>query len=137
MGGESVTQLLSNKEMSGETRLRERRWFAPPEFAIFLLVLVFAGPVIHHWGEQQGSRYALTAALWDQQTVVIDDYSHLLVRDRAVIDGVTYSDKAPGQPFLAVPFFDMVVFTGLVAAGLWHRRRADIHKRLLTLPDTT
>jgi signal transduction histidine kinase len=32
-----------------------------------------------------------------------------------------------------VPFFDMVVFTGLVATGLWHRRRADIHKRLLTL----
>ncbi|CAN5827041.1 hypothetical protein BH24GEM1_BH24GEM1_27320 [soil metagenome] len=42
----------------------------------------------------------------------------------------------PGVPpvsFLAVPFFDMVVFTGLAATGLWHRRRADIHKRLLTL----
>jgi hypothetical protein len=39
----------------------------------------------------------------------------------------------PPLSFLAVPFFDMVVFTGLVAAGLWHRRRADIHKRLLTL----
>jgi FtsH-binding integral membrane protein len=42
----------------------------------------------------------------------------------------------PGVPplsFLAVPLFDMVVFTGLAATGLWHRRRADIHKRLLTL----
>jgi hypothetical protein len=39
----------------------------------------------------------------------------------------------PPLSFLAVPFFDMVVFTGLVAVGLWHRRRADIHKRLLTL----
>ena len=39
----------------------------------------------------------------------------------------------PPLSFLAVPFFDMVVFTGLVAAGLWHRRRADTHKRLLTL----
>jgi len=39
----------------------------------------------------------------------------------------------PPLSFLAVPFFDMVVFTGLVATGLWHRRRADIHKRLLTL----
>jgi len=39
----------------------------------------------------------------------------------------------PPLSFLAVPFFDMVVFAGLVATGLWHRRRADIHKRLLTL----
>ena len=39
----------------------------------------------------------------------------------------------PPLSFLAVPFFDMVVFTGLAATGLWHRRRADIHKRLMTL----
>ena len=39
----------------------------------------------------------------------------------------------PPLSFLAVPFFDMVMFTGLAATGLWHRRRADIHKRLLTL----
>ena len=39
----------------------------------------------------------------------------------------------PPLSFLAVPFFDMVVFAGLVATGLWHRRRADIHKRLVTL----
>jgi FtsH-binding integral membrane protein len=39
----------------------------------------------------------------------------------------------PPLSFLAVPFFDMVVFTGLAATGLWYRRRADVHKRLLTL----
>jgi FtsH-binding integral membrane protein len=39
----------------------------------------------------------------------------------------------PPLSFLAVPFFDMVVFTGLAGTGLWHRRRADIHKRLMTL----
>ena len=39
----------------------------------------------------------------------------------------------PPLSFLAVPFFDMVMFTGLAGTGLWHRRRADIHKRLLTL----
>lgn len=107
-----MTQLLSNTDMSESPRHRERGWFARPEFAIFLLVVVFAGPVIHHWGEQQGSRYALTAALWDQQTVEIDDYSRLLGRDRAVIDGVTYSDKAPGQPFLAVPFYGIYRILG-------------------------
>jgi hypothetical protein len=39
----------------------------------------------------------------------------------------------PPLAFLAVPLFDMVVFTGLAATGLWYRRRADVHKRLLTL----
>ena len=39
----------------------------------------------------------------------------------------------PPLSFFAVPFFDMVVFTGLAATGLWHRRRTDIHKRLMTL----
>lgn len=39
----------------------------------------------------------------------------------------------PPLSFLAVPFFDMVVFAGLVATGLWYRRRTDIHKRLVTL----
>ena len=39
----------------------------------------------------------------------------------------------PPLSFLAVPLFDMVMFTGLAATGLWHRHRADIHKRLMTL----
>jgi hypothetical protein len=39
----------------------------------------------------------------------------------------------PPLAFLAVPFFDMVVFAGLVVTGLWYRRRADIHKRLMAL----
>ena len=38
-----------------------------------------------------------------------------------------------GLSFLAVPLFDMVVFTILVGAGLYFRRRADVHKRLMTL----
>jgi hypothetical protein len=39
----------------------------------------------------------------------------------------------PPLSFMAVPLFDMVVFAGLAGTGLWHRRRSDIHKRLLTL----
>ena len=52
------------------------------------------------------------------------------------IAGAANGAGPPGVPplaFLAVPFFDMVVFTGLVTTGLWYRRRANIHKRLLTL----
>ncbi len=46
------------------------------------------------------------------------------------------SAPIPGVPplsFLAVPFFDMVVFAILIGAGLYHRHRADVHKRLMTL----
>ncbi|HEX7336895.1 MAG TPA: hypothetical protein VF252_06780 [Gemmatimonadales bacterium] len=46
------------------------------------------------------------------------------------------SAPIPGVPplaFLAIPFFDMVVFAILVGAGLYFRRRSEIHKRLMTL----
>lgn len=69
-----------------------------------LLVVLAVGPFIHHMGEQQASRYAFTAAIWDQSTLVLSDYTDMLGRDLAIKDGVVYSDKAPGQPFLAVPF---------------------------------
>jgi hypothetical protein len=42
----------------------------------------------------------------------------------------------PGVPplsFLAIPFFDMVVFGILVGSGLYLRRRLEAHKRLMTL----
>src|SRR5919201_1548120 len=35
--------------------------------------------------------------------------------------------------FLPTPLGDMDVFLGLVAAGIWHRRRSDVHKRLMLL----
>ena len=46
------------------------------------------------------------------------------------------SAPIPGVPplaFLAIPFFDMVVFAILVGAGLYFRRRSETHKRLMTL----
>ena len=60
----------------------------------------------------------------------------VVVGTTTAIAGASRGAGPPGVPplvFLAVPFFDMVVFTGLAAVGLWHRRRADIHKRLMTL----
>ena len=36
-------------------------------------------------------------------------------------------------PFLAIPLGDMLVFTSLVGAGFYFRRRADTHKRLMLL----
>lgn len=42
----------------------------------------------------------------------------------------------PGPPplvFLSIPLGDMLVFAGLVAAGLFFRSRSDIHRRLMLL----
>lgn len=60
----------------------------------------------------------------------------VVVGTTTAIMAVAEGRGPPGVPplsFLAVPLFDMVMFTGLAATGLWHRRRADIHKRLMTL----
>jgi hypothetical protein len=43
----------------------------------------------------------------------------------------------PGGPpplvFLAIPLFDMLIFSSLVTAGFYFRRRPDVHKRLMVL----
>lgn len=87
-------------------RVRERLagWFRRHRDDVLLavIVLLLAGPVVQAMQAQQESRYALTAALWDRQTVRIDAYEHILGVDRAERDGHIYSDKAPGQPVLAV-----------------------------------
>lgn len=75
------------------------------EWMAVLLAVIVAGLWVHPYRAQQASRYALTAALADRGTLVLDDYEQVLGVDRAVRDGHTYSDKAPGQPVLAVPFY--------------------------------
>jgi hypothetical protein len=70
-----------------------------------VVVALLVVPVLQPLMAQQASRYALTAAMWDGATVRLDDYDHLLSVDRAERDGHVYSDKSPGQPFLAVPAY--------------------------------
>lgn len=70
-----------------------------------MLLVVATGLLVHPYRAQQASRYALTAAIVEQGTVALDDYEGVLGIDRALRDGRIYSDKAPGQPFLMVPFF--------------------------------
>jgi hypothetical protein len=88
-----------------------KAWIARHRIEIFLVLLVIAisGPVIHEYKSQQASRYVFTAAMWDDGTIKIDRYAEaeppVLGVDRAVRDGHTYSDKAPLQPVLAVPFY--------------------------------
>jgi hypothetical protein len=53
------------------------------------------------------------------------------------ISGAALGHSPPGSPpplvFLVIPFTDMLVFSGLVGAGLSFRRRPDVHKRLMLL----
>lgn len=46
-----------------------------------------------------------------------------------------YGFHAPGLPppliFVAVPFFDILVFAALIAAAFYYRRKPEIHKRLI------
>ena len=104
-----------------EATVTQRRTVAPPEAAraggggwyarhrsdiwVALIVLLVTAPVVQYMMAQQESRWALTAAVWDQRTFSIDDYEHIIGVDRAVKDGHLYSDKAPGQPLLAVPAY--------------------------------
>lgn len=70
-----------------------------------LLFLVVVGPWVKHLTAQPAARLALTAAVAEHAAIGIDDYEGILGVDRIVRDGHLYSDKAPGQPVLAVPFF--------------------------------
>src|SRR5689334_6849691 len=53
------------------------------------------------------ARTYLTRALWDHQTVAVDQVERQFgeVSDRARRGGHTYCDKAPGSSFLLVPVY--------------------------------
>ncbi|MBA2319057.1 MAG: hypothetical protein H0V93_14950 [Euzebyales bacterium] len=84
-----------------------RRWWARVRSDVLLaaVVALVVVPVLQPLMAQQASRYALTAALADQGTVVIDAYAEYVTVDRAEREGRLYSDKAPGQPVLGVPAY--------------------------------
>lgn len=55
-----------------------------------------------------GTQYALTKALVEKQTVQIDDFFYYTYNtDYAVFNDHYYSDREPGQSFMAVPFYAM------------------------------
>ena len=69
-------------------------------------VVLLVGPLMQPWSAQPASRYLLTAAAVEHRTLELDAYDHLLGVDRAEYRGHTYSDKAPYQPLLGVPFLE-------------------------------
>ncbi|MGI9015971.1 MAG: hypothetical protein ACR2HR_02510 [Euzebya sp.] len=85
------------------------------ELVLAALILVVAGPIVQVLQAHQASRLVFTAAIWDDSTVVIDDYEPILGVDFAERAGHLYSDKAPGQPFLAAPFYGLARSLGASA----------------------
>jgi hypothetical protein len=92
-------------------------------FFLLQTTLVASGRTYLH--RRMGIAGAVLAAL-----VVIIGMTVAITRVR------TGASPIPGVPplaFLAIPFFDMVVFAMLVSTAIYLRRRLEAHKRLMTL----
>jgi hypothetical protein len=69
-----------------------------------------------------GSHYALTKAIAEDQSFIIDKYvGYTGTIDAANVDGVWYSDRPPGTAFLASVFY----FSGRVFSVVFHVPRFD------------
>jgi hypothetical protein len=98
-----------------------------PELWLVAVVVLVLGPFVQAMTAQPAARYALTGAIWEHHTVDVGRYPVLI--DRATLDnGELRSDKAPGQPLLAVPAFALGRLAGVEPAthprfaenlGLW------------------
>src|SRR3989442_8139294 len=75
--------------------------------AVLLAValLIVLGPFVGPDTAQPASRYVLTANLAEHGSVDLGPYRPRLGVDRAFYRGHLRSDKAPGQPILAVPVY--------------------------------
>jgi hypothetical protein len=79
---------------------------------VLILVALAALPVISLTGPQDRTRYELTRHLVLGHTLTVEP----TLFDRAVFDGRSYSDKAPGMSFLAVPAFQLERVAGIAKA---------------------
>ncbi len=70
-----------------------------------LVFLIAVGPIVAGDNAQSASRYSLTGAFADHHSVDLGPYARVLGVDRAIYRGHLRSDKAPGQPLLAVPVY--------------------------------
>ena len=70
-----------------------------------LALLIAVGPIVGADTAQPASRYSLTASIAEHGTIDIGRYHKRLGVDHAIYQGHLRSDKAPGQPLLAVPVY--------------------------------
>lgn len=101
-GGADMSPAPGESEPAGlRAQLRaEAPVLVPLALAVLAATSYFSGPPA--WN--QNSRLALTRALVEQGTTIIDAY-HATTGDKSFRDGHFYSDKAPGTSLLAVPAY--------------------------------
>lgn len=105
---------MSRATADPDARRSLRAWLRATRVDILLvaLVLVVSAPIVELLMAHQASRLAFTGAVVDRNTIVIDAYTDILSVDFAERDGHLYSDKAPGQPLLATPFYAVARVVG-------------------------
>jgi hypothetical protein len=79
------------------------------ELLVILLVALAALPVVNLIGPQDRTRYELTRHLILRGSLSVEPG----LFDRAVYRGRSYSDKAPGMSFLAVPAYELERLAGV------------------------
>jgi len=82
------------------------------EWPVLALVALAALPVVNLTGPQDRTRYELTRHVVLYHTLTLEPGFY----DRAVHDGKTYSDKAPGMSFLAIPAYEGERLVGIARA---------------------
>src|SRR6185437_15145395 len=101
--------------------------------ALFVALVVAFGAFVAPRTAQPASRYALTAAIVDHHSVDIGPYRPILGVDRAVYEGHVRSDKGPGQPAFAAPFYILAKAAGAPAISTRSPKNGDLTLWWLTL----
>jgi hypothetical protein len=89
---------------------------------VLLLIALAALPVVNVAGPQDRTRYELTRRLVLRHTLTVEPG----LFDRAVFGGKTYSDKAPGMSFAAVPSYELERAAGIARAPSGWRPEGDL-----------
>jgi hypothetical protein len=89
---------------------------------VLVLVALAALPPISLAGPQDRTRYELTRHVVLYHTLTLEP----TLFDRALFDGRTYSDKAPGMSFLAVPAFEIERVAGIAKAPTEWKTEGDL-----------
>jgi hypothetical protein len=109
---ESVTaHALDHVRRAWLPRLRSGR------LAVLLLAVALV-PFVQDLTAQPAIRYAQTAAMVEQRSIVLDDYEQAIGVDRVERDGHVYGDKAPLQPILAIPAYASARAVGAESASV-------------------
>jgi hypothetical protein len=82
------------------------------DLLLVVVVLLLTAPIAQHWTDQPSSRYLLTMAIVDDQSLRLDPYEEFIGQDHAFFEGHLYSDKAPYQPVLAAPVYQLYRWVG-------------------------